>query len=401
MRAIGWIFATALSLFFVLGPVGVAGAQSYEPEELAFLEEINAYRQQNGLGPLELSDTLSVASERHSEDMGTYGFFSHTTQGSSYYPVGSGHADRISQEGYPANAFTAENLAYGQTTAAEVFEAWRVSAGHNANMLGDYSVIGIGLVTTNGTPYWTTVFGSIGGEPTPATSDTATPDTTAPDAATPGAATPEAAPDPATDEVSEQPAAGADRAAAPEPGGAAAEQYAADDQYEAGTGREAAPEASPDTQPDTEPTAEPQRAAVDQYSEAGATPEPAGREAASETAPAATVGSGPAQTANDSEDAVAEDGGTGSAEPEKPESSEQETAGEADTPGSAPSGADAPAGESSGTGAAKADGATPSDPGFAASAGIAVLPDTGGAPLLPLVGGAGLLVGGFLARRVF
>lgn len=151
------IFSSTLAL---LAAPGEAGAQSYEAEELNFLELINQYRQQNGLEPLLLSDPLSVASERHSEDMGTYGFFSHTTQQSSYYPTGADHVDRAAQEGYDYNTYTAENLAYGQATAREVFEAWRTSAGHNANMLGDYKVIGIGQVWVNGTPYWTTVFGA-------------------------------------------------------------------------------------------------------------------------------------------------------------------------------------------------------------------------------------------------
>lgn len=160
MRLSRWISVAALSLLFVLGPVGIAEAQTYEPEEQQFLELINDYRLENGLEPLLLSDPLSVASERHSDDMGTYGFFSHTTEASSYYPVGSDHTDRIAQEGYDYNTYTAENLAYGHSTAAAVFEGWRTSPDHNINMLGDYKVIGIGLAWVNGTPYWTTEFGA-------------------------------------------------------------------------------------------------------------------------------------------------------------------------------------------------------------------------------------------------
>src|SRR5215210_5652307 len=131
MRCARWLSIAILSLLFLVGPAGIAQAQSYEPEELQFLELINQYRAENGLAPLALSAPLSVASERHSEDMGTYGFFSHTTEGSSYYPIGSGHPERIAQECYDYNTYTAENLAYGQATAAEVFEAWRVSPDHN------------------------------------------------------------------------------------------------------------------------------------------------------------------------------------------------------------------------------------------------------------------------------
>ncbi len=150
---------SVLGLLFVLGPVNTDEAWAYEAEEQRFLELINGYRQANGLGPLALSETLSRAAERHSEDMQTYGFFSHTTEASSYYPAGSSFSDRLGREGYPTdNAYTAENVAWGYTTAEEAFKAWRISSSHNVNMLGkNYTAIGIGRVGT----YWTTDFGSV------------------------------------------------------------------------------------------------------------------------------------------------------------------------------------------------------------------------------------------------
>ncbi|BBL78358.1 hypothetical protein RxyAA322_02120 [Rubrobacter xylanophilus] len=163
MQPARWPVVAACLLISALAALGIsspAAAQTYEPQELELLRLINDYRQQNGLEPLLLSDPLSRAAEHHSEDMGRYGFFSHTTQASSYYPVGADHTVRAAQEGYDYDTSTAENLAYGQPTAEAAFEAWRTSPGHNANMLGDYRVIGIGLVWVGGTPYWTTVFGA-------------------------------------------------------------------------------------------------------------------------------------------------------------------------------------------------------------------------------------------------
>ena len=159
---------SVLGLLFVLGPVNTDEARAYEAEEQRFLELINGYREANGLGPLALSETLSRAAERHSEDMQTHGFFSHTTEASSYYPVGSSFSDRLAREGYPTdNAYTAENIAWGYTTAEEVFKAWRISPSHNVNMLGkNYTAIGIGRVGT----YWTTDFGSVV-DPTPSVSE--------------------------------------------------------------------------------------------------------------------------------------------------------------------------------------------------------------------------------------
>lgn len=157
MRVYLWAACFAVVSLFVVAAPHPSQAQSYDAEETQFLELINQYRAQNGVGPLELSSSLSVAAERHSEDMATYGFFSHTTQQSSYYPTGSTHAERVTAEGYPPNNYTGENIATGYTTAEEVLAAWQASPDHNAIMLdGTYKAIGIGEVGS----YWTTTFGS-------------------------------------------------------------------------------------------------------------------------------------------------------------------------------------------------------------------------------------------------
>jgi len=140
-----------------------SAATTYDSEELQFLRLINEYRQENGVGPLILSDTLAVAAERHSKDMGEYGFFAHNTAASSYYQVGSQPWDRMAAEGYDYNTIRGENLATGTETAEERFQAWRESPSHNAAMLdGRYRVIGIARVYVPGgrhSWYWTTDFG--------------------------------------------------------------------------------------------------------------------------------------------------------------------------------------------------------------------------------------------------
>src|SRR5918997_5529051 len=90
-----------------------ASATSYDDEELEFLQLINDYRQNNGLGKLLLSDTLSVPSERHSQDMARYQFFAHNTAASSYYPVGATPGHRIRAEGYGYRTVWGENIAAG------------------------------------------------------------------------------------------------------------------------------------------------------------------------------------------------------------------------------------------------------------------------------------------------
>jgi hypothetical protein len=127
---------------------------SFEQE---FLGLINEYRQDHGAPPLENSGSLNVASYWHSVDMGQRSYFSHTS------PDGRSPFDRMNDAGYAYNTMRAENIAAGQTTAEHVFEAWRTSPGHNANMLNpDLQAIGIGRAEVTGSQYgvyWTTKFG--------------------------------------------------------------------------------------------------------------------------------------------------------------------------------------------------------------------------------------------------
>ena len=56
----------------------------------------------------------------------------------------------------------AENIAYGQTSAYEVFEAWKNSSGHYKNMMNpDYRTFGAALYYTDGGYYyyWIEEFG--------------------------------------------------------------------------------------------------------------------------------------------------------------------------------------------------------------------------------------------------
>ena len=151
----------------VLSTLALAGegsaATAYDSEELHFLELINDYRAQNGLQPVVLSDTLTVAAEHHSRDMAQYGFFAHNTESSSYYPAGSEPWDRMQAEGYRYNTAKGENLAVGYETAEEAMGAWKRSPSHNAAMLdGNYRVMGVARINAPGSVlrwYWTTDFG--------------------------------------------------------------------------------------------------------------------------------------------------------------------------------------------------------------------------------------------------
>ncbi|MEM1557251.1 MAG: CAP domain-containing protein [Thermoproteota archaeon] len=130
---------------------------SLESEKAAFLTLINQYRQQNGLSPLSLSNTLTTAAQLHSEDMAIRNYFSHTT------PEGRTFVDRIREAGYTYATCLGENIAAGFSTAQAVFNAWKNSPGHNQNMLNPcFKAIGIGLAYSASSTYkwyWTTDFG--------------------------------------------------------------------------------------------------------------------------------------------------------------------------------------------------------------------------------------------------
>ena len=149
-------------LFGVLLTSG-AQAYSYTNEEASFVNMLNEYRVTNGLSPLLVSDLISEACYRHNHDMAKYSFFSHYSEKSDWFAANALPWDRMTLSGYDFHSSKGENIAAGQQTAAEVFEAWKASAGHNANMLSSaYTVLGVSHYQLAGSPYtfyWTTDFG--------------------------------------------------------------------------------------------------------------------------------------------------------------------------------------------------------------------------------------------------
>lgn len=127
-----------------------------DSEEQAFLVLINNYRAQNNLPPLVASYMLTKASAWKSKDLGTNNYFAHDDLSRTW-------VQRVRDCGYGFNTYLGENIAAGYTTAQQVFDGWKSSPGHNANMLGaNYASIGIGRYYLAGSTYgwyWTTDFG--------------------------------------------------------------------------------------------------------------------------------------------------------------------------------------------------------------------------------------------------
>jgi uncharacterized protein YkwD len=117
---------------------GEAASASNQPlVERSVLCLTNAARRRAGLALLVADRRLNRAARDHSADMVARGYFSHTS------PEGGSPSDRAQAAGYPGAA--GENIAASSAgTAISVFSLWRASPGHNANLLGSYSAIGLG-----------------------------------------------------------------------------------------------------------------------------------------------------------------------------------------------------------------------------------------------------------------
>jgi uncharacterized protein YkwD len=150
----------------VLAIASQAAADSaLDREEIAFLHLINEYRAQHGLGGLTPSPTMNVAADWMSHEMGVQDFFSHEEppcDATGDNCTGRTPFERITAFGHDRWTTAGENIAAGYPTAPAVFEGWRNSPGHNANMLEPaFTAIGIGRVEVPGSRYgiyWTNNF---------------------------------------------------------------------------------------------------------------------------------------------------------------------------------------------------------------------------------------------------
>jgi uncharacterized protein YkwD len=110
---------------------------------------ISQYRADRGLKPLRLDPTLMKLAAEHAQRMASMDRMSHSLPGEGSF------ASRIAAGGFQAS-MAAENVAAGQKTLAQVFEAWRKSPGHNANMLlPNVSLMGIAVAVQPGGRYHT------------------------------------------------------------------------------------------------------------------------------------------------------------------------------------------------------------------------------------------------------
>ena len=117
-------------------------------EQVASL--VNKERAKEGLAPLTIDWELARVAKYKSQDMNDKNYFSHTS------PTYGSPFDMMKNFGISYNA-AGENIAQGQTSAAQVMEAWMNSSGHRANIMdAKFTHIGVGYVEDGN--HWTQMF---------------------------------------------------------------------------------------------------------------------------------------------------------------------------------------------------------------------------------------------------
>ena len=144
------LFSLFVACIFVqlLPSLLVSGQTSVESN---FMVMLNAERAALGKNPMAINSYLTNAAYLHSQDMAERDYFSHTSLDGRTFD------QRIVAAGYTNYSRLAENIAmaYGASDAAKVYNMWKNSSGHYANMMGDFNEAGLGVYSKNGYTYYT------------------------------------------------------------------------------------------------------------------------------------------------------------------------------------------------------------------------------------------------------
>ncbi len=137
-----------------LPDMSVPGTPSEDGSNDSFTAQVvqlvNQERAKAGLAPLQVDTRVETAAAVRAQEIERS--FSHTR------PDGSSFDSALRQSGASFNG-AGENIAYGQRTPEEVMKGWMNSQGHRANILGNYTSIGVGYHQNSaGTGYWTQLF---------------------------------------------------------------------------------------------------------------------------------------------------------------------------------------------------------------------------------------------------
>jgi uncharacterized protein YkwD len=114
-----------------------AGLQDLAAVRQAVLDQVNVERVKAGVPPLRLDPRLSLAAQRHADDMLARDYFSHAS------PEGRTVIHRAATAWYSFH-MVGENIAFGQLSAEQVVQAWMESPEHRRNIL-EHGFLHMGL----------------------------------------------------------------------------------------------------------------------------------------------------------------------------------------------------------------------------------------------------------------
>jgi hypothetical protein len=162
--------ALATLLLAASAVVGVSTPATAAPADSLY-SLVNQERAAKGLPALVRNASIEAVAVNWANQMAASGTMQHNPDYSSQIPGGWTAA--------------AENVAQGQHTAAQMNADWMNSPGHRANILGDFTSIGIAFVTANGTTWGVQDFAKYADQASPSPSATQTTPPSAPSAAPP------------------------------------------------------------------------------------------------------------------------------------------------------------------------------------------------------------------------
>ena len=140
-----------------------AAAAAITPQNAAFAAEVlrltNAERARHGLPALSGTNTaLNNAAQRRAVEINTY--WSHTR------PNGTPWHTVLTEFPVGARSLAGENLGRRQTSPAQVVQGWMNSPGHRANILGQFTHLGVGVYRNSaGVYHWAQLFINDGSVP--------------------------------------------------------------------------------------------------------------------------------------------------------------------------------------------------------------------------------------------
>lgn len=150
-----WLLIAFVFLALVGGAFGAANAVS-PTDEQGFVNKINEERMARGLRPLIFDLKIRDVARTWTDHMATTNDFSHNPNYADQMPAGWSTA--------------AENIAWGSGTSGTVeslHQAFMNSSGHRANILGDFTRVGVGVTVADGKMWVTEDFGKYAGDPIP------------------------------------------------------------------------------------------------------------------------------------------------------------------------------------------------------------------------------------------